>query len=84
MSAIECFWDARDGLTRTQDLKAKLADVLRRVDEFELVIYAMRNGTDEGSTMLLAQLRLGAEVEALAEIIRSCSDVADHNGIRCG
>lgn len=76
MSGIECYWDVRDGLTRIQDLRANLTDVLRRVDDLELVIYAMKNGTDESSTMLLAQLRLGVEIEALAGIIRSDLDMA--------
>lgn len=82
MSGTECFWDVRDGLTRIQDLKAKHADAQKRVDDLELLIYAMRNGTDEGSTMLLAQLRLGAEVEALADVIRSGLDVVDDDGPR--
>jgi hypothetical protein len=36
----------------------------------------MKHGTDESSTMLLAQLRLGVEIEALAGIIRSDLDMA--------
>lgn len=76
MSGMECFWDVRNGLTRIQDLRANLTDVLRRVDDLELVIYAMKNGTDESPTMLLARLRLGVEIEALARIIRSDLDMA--------
>lgn len=79
---MKCSWDIEDGLTRSQSLKAKLANARRKLDDLEVLIHAMRDGTDEQSTMLLAKLRLGYDVETLAESIRSCSDAADTNGMR--
>lgn len=52
-------------MTRTADLKQKLQDATARSDDLDLLVDAMRTGTDEVSTMLLAKLRLGASVEAL-------------------
>ena len=78
----ECSWDTTDGLTKTQDLKAELADVTRRLHNFEILIDAMRSGSNQSATMLLAQLRLGNEAEALAWSIRVHSDNDIDNDIR--
>lgn len=67
----ECTWDTVDGLTKTEDLKRKLAETNEHLDHLETLIRVMRSGTDKASTMLLARLRLGASVESLAQSIRS-------------
>ena len=79
---IECSWDTTDGSTKTQDLKADLADVTRRMSNFEILINAMRWGSDQSATMLLAQLRLGDDIEALAWSIRINSNTVVDDGIR--
>lgn len=66
----ECSWDVADGMTRTQDLKAKITDATNRADDLAVLINGMRFGTDEESTMLLAQLRMGASTRDLARMVR--------------
>ncbi|KAM0722859.1 hypothetical protein Q7P37_001057 [Cladosporium fusiforme] len=67
---LECSWDIGDGLTRTADLKQKLVDATGRFDNLDTLVDAMRDGSDEVSTMLLARLRLGTSVGDLAMGIR--------------
>jgi hypothetical protein len=69
-SNIECSWQTIDGLTWAADLKAKVVEAAERVDDLDVLISAMKFGTDESSTMLLAQLRLGIGIKALAQSIR--------------
>lgn len=57
-------------MTKTEDLKAKLAKATRRTEDLSVLVSAMQFGTDEESTMLLAQLRLGVTVEVLIQSIR--------------
>lgn len=68
---LECSWDIGDGLTRTADLKRKLLEATGKSDNLDTLVDAMRDGSDEVSTMLLARLRLGASVKDLAYGIRS-------------
>jgi hypothetical protein len=77
-----CSWDTPDGLTRNQHLKADFANVIRQLGDLIVLVNAMRDGTDEQSTMLLAKLRLGFTVETLAQSIRSRPDAAGKEGIR--
>lgn len=77
-----CSWDTPDGSTRDQYLKARFANVMRQLDDLRVLVNAMRDDTDEQSTMLLAKLRLGFTVETLAQSIRSCPDAADNEDVR--
>ena len=63
---LECSWDIGDGLTRTADLKRKLQEANGRSDDLDELVGAMRHGSDQTSTMLLARLRLG---DTLAELL---------------
>lgn len=64
---LVCLWENSDGMTRTADLKQNLQDATARSDDLDMLVDAMRNGTNEVSTMLLAKLRLGASVEELVQ-----------------
>jgi len=68
---LECSWDVPDGLTKTADLKRKIQETTSRVESLELLVNAMRSGTDDVSTMLLASLRLGASVEGLVGFLQA-------------
>jgi hypothetical protein len=68
---LECSWDIGDGLTRTADLKRKLQEATGRSDDLDTLVNAMRYGTDEVSTMLLARLRLGEPIEDLVTALRT-------------
>jgi hypothetical protein len=68
---LECSWDIGDGLTRTADLKRKLQEATGRSGDLDTLVDAMRYGTDEVSTMLLARLRLGESIEDLVTALRT-------------
>lgn len=68
---LECSWDIGDGLTRTADLKRKLQEATGRSEDLDTLVDAMRYGTDEVSTMLLARLRLGEPLEDLVTALRT-------------
>jgi hypothetical protein len=67
---LECSWDIGDGLTRTADLKQKLQEANLKSEELSDLVSAMRTGTDQTSSMLLARLRLGCSMEELLSNIR--------------
>jgi hypothetical protein len=67
---LKCSWDVGDGLTRIADLKKKLLEVNRLSDDLGELVGAMRSGTDQTSSMLLAKLRLGDSLESLLSNIR--------------
>jgi len=67
---LECSWDIGDGLTRTADLKRKLQEATGRFEDLDTLVDAMRFGTDDVSTMLLARLRLGEPIEDLVAALR--------------
>ena len=81
MRSAECPWDTTDSLTRTQELKASFAHVTRQLDDYKILINAMRFGSNQSATMLLAQLSFSVEVEALAESICIDSDAVNGDGI---
>jgi len=79
---LECSWDIGDGLTRTADLKRKLQEATGRSEDLDTLVDAMRHGTDDVSTMLLARLRLGESIEDLVSALRSRpSPHAEHDTI---
>jgi hypothetical protein len=80
-SDSQCSWDTTDGLTWTADLKAKVEEAEVRVNDLHVLVEAMRFGTDESSTMLLAQLRIGVDVGELVQSIRSGSSMAASKGV---
>jgi hypothetical protein len=67
---LECFWDVADGLTKTANLKRKLLEANRISDDLGELVGAMRSGTDQTSSMILAKLRLGDSLESLLSNIR--------------
>lgn len=79
---LECSWEIGDGLTRTADLKRKLLEATGRSDNLDTLVDAMRDGTDEVSTMLLARLRLGATVKDLASGIRLGASSEEPNAVQ--
>lgn len=76
---LTCSWDIGDGLTRTADLKRKLMEATGRSENLDTLVDAMRYGSDEVSTMLLARLRLGTSVKDLARGIRTDASAAEQN-----
>jgi hypothetical protein len=67
---LECSWDVADGSNRVADLKRKLLEAKGRSDDLGELVGAMRSGTDQTSSMLLAKLRLGDSLESLLSSIR--------------
>jgi hypothetical protein len=54
-------------MTRSEDLKSKVREATERGDRLDQLVDAMRQGTDQQSSELLARLRVGATVEDLLD-----------------
>jgi hypothetical protein len=72
-----CSWDVDNGLTRTAGLKKQLREAVRRSNDLHELVDAMRGGTDEVSSMLLAKLRIGVSLESLLTGIHFESSAID-------
>ena len=64
---VECSYEVADGMTRSQDLKLKVREATERGDKLDQLVDAMRRGTDQQSSELLARLRVGATIDDLLD-----------------
>ena len=62
---VDCLYEVADGMTRSQDLKLKVREATERGDRLDQLVDAMRQGTDQQSSELLARLRVGATLDDL-------------------
>lgn len=62
---IACFYEVADGKTRSEDLKFKVQEATERGDKLGQLVSAMRHGSCEESSALLARLRRGATLDEL-------------------
>lgn len=69
--SLACSWVNGHELTWQRDLRQILLDQETQLDDLNTLIFGLRTDSDDGATMLLAKLRLGASVEALAKSIRA-------------
>jgi hypothetical protein len=76
---IGCSWDIDDGLTRTAGLKKQLREAVGRSEDLCALVDAMRRGTDEVSSMLLAKLRIGTSLDHLLAGIERESSSMNHS-----
>lgn len=67
----ECIFKVAEGSTRTEDLKRKLEEALRKIEDLQLFFEALRSGTDSASTELYARLRIGEPVEVLLKMVQA-------------
>lgn len=67
---LVCSWDISEGMSRMADLKQKLQKTTEEYNDLNILVDALRSGTDMDSTMLLARLRLGTSVEDLVKPLR--------------
>jgi hypothetical protein len=63
-----CSYEVADGMTRSEDLKFKLREAIERRDQLDRLVGAMRRGTDQQSSELLARLRVGATLDDLLDM----------------
>jgi hypothetical protein len=62
-----CSYEVAEGMTRSQDLKFKVREATERGDRLDRLVGAMRRGTDQQSSELLARLRVGATLDDLLD-----------------
>lgn len=74
---LKCSWDIGEGLTKNADLKRKLQEANKRSDDLDILVNAMRSGSDQTSSMLLARLRIGDSLEQLLLNIRIDASLPD-------
>ena len=60
-------------MTSHTELHQALLHQKTQLDDFNTFVAGLRTDSEDGSTMLLAKLRLGASVETLAKSIREGS-----------
>jgi hypothetical protein len=76
---LTCEWDLLAGITTNEDLRHKVRETTRRLDDMQVLISAMQLGSDQTSSLLLAKLRVGVSISNLAQSVRT--GTADHYGI---
>jgi len=64
---VECSYEVADGMTRSEDLKLKVREATERGDRLDQLVDAMRQGSDQQSSELLARLRVGATLDDLLD-----------------
>jgi hypothetical protein len=64
---MECSYEVADGMTRSEDLKSKVREATERRDRLDQLVNAMRQGTEQQASELLARLRIGATIEDLLD-----------------
>lgn len=75
-----CSYDVADGKTRSEDLKFKIQEAEEREAKLMQLLSAMKHGTKEQSSSLLARLRMGASLEDLLETKTEPSTIAAFSG----
>lgn len=68
---LECQYDVRIGSSRRAELEQKLNEATSRSWELGIILHALRTGTDEESTMLLARLRMGESLDGVLNTLLS-------------
>ena len=56
-------------MTRQEHIRSQLSDISHEIAQLEMVLRAMRDGTNEEATEILARLRMGESVEELCKLI---------------
>lgn len=78
----KCEWHVEEGVTRMEDLKRKLKLVIERTQTLNRLTDAMRSGSDDESSMLLARLRVGHSIEDIVKSIQVDSSPSSGEGRR--
>ena len=76
---LTCEWDLLAGVTTNEDLRQKVRETTRLLDDMQVLFNAMQCGSDQTSSLLLAKLRVGVPVSNLAQSVRT--GTADQYGI---
>lgn len=68
---LTCEWDILAGVTTNEDLRHKVRETTRQLDDMQVLFNAMQLGSDQVSSLLLAKLRIGVPVFDLAQSVRT-------------
>lgn len=68
-----CEWEVPSGLERAEDVRRRLETAEKYLHDVQVMIEALKSGSDQTLKSLLAQLRAGVSVSDLAEFIKSNS-----------
>ncbi|KAF2206898.1 hypothetical protein CERZMDRAFT_102954 [Cercospora zeae-maydis SCOH1-5] len=67
---VECAYEYEEGLTKLSWLKMKLDEATAKTDNLEFLLEEMRTRSDEESSMILAIIRLGADLEKVVSQLK--------------
>lgn len=70
---LDCSWSGRREMVSHTELHQVLLHQKTQLDDLNILVAGLRTDSEDGSTMILAKLRLGASVETLAKSIREGS-----------
>jgi hypothetical protein len=56
-------------MIRQEHIRSQLSDKTREISQLKMVVHAMRDGTDEEATEILARMRVGENVEQLCNML---------------
>lgn len=54
-----------EGVSRQEHIRSQLSDQANEIAQLKIILYALRHGTDQEATEVLARLRIGESVEQL-------------------
>ncbi|KAF2165368.1 hypothetical protein M409DRAFT_24218 [Zasmidium cellare ATCC 36951] len=73
---VDCSYEHEEGMTRQGSLKLKLDTVTSRAENLEYLFEQLRSRSDNEAALLLAVIRLGADVDQLVERLKAETDLA--------
>ncbi|KAI5361967.1 Putative zn(2)-C6 fungal-type DNA-binding domain-containing protein [Septoria linicola] len=68
---VDCSYEYEEGLTRVGSLKMRLSESTAKTESLEYLFEQLRVRSDEESSMLLAVIRLGADLDKVVVQLRS-------------
>ncbi|EME45371.1 hypothetical protein DOTSEDRAFT_71185 [Dothistroma septosporum NZE10] len=71
----ECAYEYDEGLTRVGSLRMRLTEASTRAENLEYLFDHMRTRSDNEAAMLLAIIRLGADLDAIVTRLKSEDDL---------
>ncbi|KAK4503209.1 hypothetical protein PRZ48_006637 [Zasmidium cellare] len=72
---VECSYEHEEGMTRQGSLRLKLDTATSRAENLECLFSQLRSRPDNEAALLLAVIRLGADLDQLVERLKAESDL---------
>ena len=74
--SFECSYEYDEGLTRVGSLRMRLTEASTRAENLEYLFEQMRTRPDNEAAMLLAIIRIGADLDAIVTRLKTEDDIS--------